>query len=153
MEPVIKLYGLRAAKFAITVPADRADDLKPILRVIGKRMLTSEKHLFQTEGSSGGVHWKALEDSTVARKDGNAKILDRSGEEKESLSKEGAPYNLFNVTKSFVLIGSNHPAVPIQKSGSKHMDERDPIVFRADQVSRWGKMLDKFIFDGVLPNV
>lgn len=150
MEPIIRLYGLRATKFMVTRPADRATNLKPVMELIGLDMLKSEQDLFRTEGASGLVPWTPLQESTVQRKKGKGKILDRSGTEEESLTQRNAPYNLFNPTKSFILIGSNAPGVPYQKDGTKNMVKRDPIQFRPDQAEKWTDWLSAFVFRGEL---
>lgn len=152
MEPLIRLYGLKATEFMLREPARRADSLKPVMNVIGEEMLLSQKELFRTEGASGGAPWKALEPSTVERKKGNAKILDRTGHEEMSFTEQGAPDNLFNATRSFVLIGSKAPGVPFQIDGTKNMEDRDPMQFRPDQVERWAQHVSDFIFNGALPN-
>jgi hypothetical protein len=148
LEPVIRFYGIHSTEFALRRPADRAVNLKPIMELIGMEMLESEQELFRTGGASGSIPWSPLEASTLKRKRGDARPLHRSGDEEESLTERGRQYNIFNATRSFVLIGSRAPGVPYQRTGTRHMESREPIQFRDDQVERWVDQVNDFIFHG-----
>lgn len=150
LEPVIKFYGIKGTKFALEKYAKRAQSLKPIMEVIGEEMLESEKELFRTQGASGGEPWSPLEDSSLRRKKGDARILYRTGDEERSLTTKSAPGNLFNATRSFILIGSTQPGVEFQRRGTKNMEVREPIQFRKDQAEHWTDMVSGFIFRGAL---
>jgi hypothetical protein len=148
LEPTLKIYGLRAMEFRLKQPAKRAVNLKPIMEVIGYEMLESERELFRTSGASGGHPWSPLKRSTVRRKGGRMRPLIRSGDEEESLSVRGSRYNLFNATRSFILVGSNAPGVPFQINGTSEMVARNPIQFRPDQSESWTQDVADFIFMG-----
>lgn len=158
MKTSLRLFGDHAAELALTNPADRSDELVPILNVVGGRMLKSEKRLFETSGKSGGHAWEPLDSETITRKrkgfDGGTRIrkpLIRSGHEMRSLSERGAPDNIYRVTRLYVIIGSQAPGVGPQTTGTKHMVARPPIQFTDKQARDWTGLIDDFIFKGKLP--
>jgi hypothetical protein len=154
MEWILRSYGTNAAEMALRNPADRSDELVPILDVVGRRMLKSEKRLFETSGRSGGQPWAALKPITVKRKKGKGgkKPLIRTGHEMKSLSVRDALDNLYRVTRLYVLIGSTAPGVEYQKTGTRRMKARPPIIFTVKQKDEWVGLVNDFIFSGNVPN-
>lgn len=150
----LRAYGVKAAEFALRDPADRSDELIPILDVVGRRMLKSEKRLFDTSGASAGRPWEPLKGLSMKRKKSSRgrKPLIRTGHEMMSLSKKGASGNLYRVTRLYVLIGSTDPGVPYQTTGTKWMPARPPIMFTDAQAREWVDLVDDFIFTGRVPS-
>lgn len=127
------------------------NDVRPAFRLIAKDFKDTERKVFGSQGSYGSrPSWKQLTPNYKIQKSlqfPGKPILQRKGTLFKSLTSNGA-YNIEEITKSSVKMGSSDPKFKYHQRGTKKMVARPPITFTHYQGTKWSKIIRDYITKG-----
>lgn len=124
-------------------------DFSPALEDIADDFLNLEQQQFAGEGRTGSGGWKALSPDYAAWKATNypgAKILERDGWLRDSLTVKDAPFQIRDITATQAVLGTNVPYGMYHQTGTKRMPARPPIQLSESDKTRWGKLVHEWLF-------
>jgi len=124
-------------------------DFSPALEDIADDFLELEKTQFAGQGKSGSGGWKALSPDYGAWKAVNypgAKILERDGWLRDSLTVKDAPFQVREITATQAVMGSNLKYAMYHQTGTRKMPARPPIQLSESDKTRWGKLVHEWLF-------
>lgn len=129
---------------------DALSDFSPVLEKIADDFLELEASQFGGEGKTGSGGWKALSPDYAAWKAVHypgAKILERDGWLRDSLTVKDAPFGLREITTTQAVLGSNLPYAMYHQTGTRKMPARPPIELSESDKTRWGKLVHKWLYE------
>jgi phage gpG-like protein len=113
----------------------RTADLRETGPEIDREFADIESRQFASQGATGrGGRWVPLTRSTEAQKRGRGQILVRSGRLRDSLSRTGAPGQVYRATQDEVEIGSSVPYARKHQRGGKRLPAREVISLTDEQM-------------------
>jgi len=124
-------------------------DFAPALEDIADDFLKLEATQFATEGKTGSGGWKALSPDYAAWKATNypgAKILERDGWLRDSLTVKDAPFQIREITATEAVLGTNVPYGIYHQLGTRKMPARPPIELSESDKTRWGKLVHEWLY-------
>jgi len=124
-------------------------DFSPALEDIADDFLKLEQTQFSGEGKSGSGGWKALSPDYAAWKATNypgAKILERDGWMRDSLTVKDAPFQIRDITATQAVLGTSVPYGVFHQLGTKRMPARPPIQLSESDKNRWGKLVHEWLY-------
>jgi len=135
----------------LTAYGERATHLEPVLYDIADKMMIAELRMFETRGATSGRYWSPLRGTTVKIKTklGVPHIMDplrRRGDLEESLTVEGAEYQILNVDDSRLEFGTEHPAAGYHTTGTKWMAARPPLIVTKKAAREYIEDIKDFVF-------
>lgn len=147
--------GLSRLESAFIAAGRRTDEdgMRLVFEAIAKKMMRSERMLFETSGASAGRPWRVLDKSTIktkAREGQSPRPLVATGLLKASLSEKGAPYQILHITDNTLELGTNRPAAVYHHVGAGHNPQRPIIMFTIGQIGTFYDDLQSWIFEGVI---
>jgi len=142
----------RIEDFAIRVDAmgERSEHLSPVLWDIVHKIMNREARMFETRGASSGVYWSPLKSSTRKRKAGSPfplRPLWREGLLRDSLSVQGAEYQILDVDDDGFTFGTSHPAAEYHVTGTRHMPPRPPLIIPKKHAREYIKDVAEYVFE------
>ncbi len=117
---------------------------RPAFARIGEMMLLAERHLFDSEGSYSGKHWRppSLEwQAEKARRGLDPRVNHATRRARRSFTQRGNPEQIRRSTDRGIDFGSRVPY-------AKYM--QDPLRFGHRQVEQFEDTLQRYIVRGVL---
>ena len=127
---------------------DALSDFSPALEKIADDFLELEASQFASEGKTGSGGWKALSPDYAAWKAVHypgAKILERDGWLRVSLTVKDAPFGLLEITPTQAVLGESPHASTT--AGTRKMPARPPIELSESDKTRWGKLVHKWLYE------
>jgi phage gpG-like protein len=124
-------------------------DFSPALEDIADDFLKLEQTQFAGEGKSGSGGWKALSPDYAAWKAVNypgAKILERDGWLRDSLTVKDAPFQIREITATQAELGTSVSYGIYHQMGTRKMPARPPVELSASDQNRWGKLVHEFLY-------
>lgn len=124
-------------------------DFSPALEKIADDFLKLEQTQFATEGKTGSGGWKALSPDYAAWKAINypgAKILERDGWLRDSLTVKDAPFQVREISPTEAVLGSSLNYAIYHQTGTRKMPARPPIELSASDQDRWGKLVHEWLY-------
>jgi len=140
MEVLAELLGEKIVHRELMGVGDRAVNMAPALREVGRFWMDVEREVFDSSGASGGKPW-------APTKAGNQPLVN-TGSLLASLTEEGAADQIFEVNDDVLVFGTGHPAARFHHTGTKHMDARPPVQINPTNRRRTVKILQRFLVEG-----
>jgi phage gpG-like protein len=119
---------------------DRAENMEPALREVGRFWMDTERELFDSSGASAGRPWPA----THA---GNKPLIDTS-RLMESLTVEDHEDQIFDAGDSWLVFGTAREGARFHYTGTKYLDKRRPIDIGPRERRQTVKILQRFCVTG-----
>ena len=129
--------------------ADALTDFGPALEDIADDFLKLEATQFSGEGKAGSGGWPALSTKYAAWKAlhyPGAKILERDGWMRDSLTVKDAPFQIREITSTQATMGTDVKYAIYHHFGTKRMPARSPIELSETDKTRWGKLVHEFLY-------
>lgn len=124
----VEVLGLPEFNLALGKLATRLADFKPVFAAIAPEFYAAEARQFESEGQGS---WPALAESTVKQKAaagyGSKPILQRTGKLYESLTVQGAPFNVTDIGETEATFGTNVPYAILHQLGGGKLPRRREI--------------------------
>ena len=117
---------------------DALSDFSPALEKIADDFLELEASQFSSEGKTGSGGWKALSPDYAAWKAVHypgAKILERDGWLRDSLTVKDAPFGVREITPTQAVLGSSLPYAMYHQTGTGSLPGRQ-LALGSDK-TRW----------------
>lgn len=111
-------------------------DMRPAFREVADQIMSLEEWMFDSEGGIGkNGRWAPLRLSTVQqkqRKGYGTRILVAEGDLRDSVTREGAEYQVLHIFDTWMQLTTDHPAAKFHQSGTKYMRKRRIFDFRSE---------------------
>src|SRR4051812_31916579 len=137
----ITIFGDKQMRRQLLHAADVAGDMRVGLNKIADDMFRVIGATFSSQGRRYGGSWKALDPQTVKRKAAagslDPRILIASGALMRSVSHEGDPNQIFQVTGSEIILDSTLDYAEAHQRGNDHVPKRQFIKFYPQDRRRW----------------
>jgi phage gpG-like protein len=136
----------------LTAYGSRAVELEPVLEDIAELMMIAEMRIFETRGASSGRYWSPLRGTTIAVKKrmnlagSPYDPLIREGGLRESLTVEGAPYQVLEIDDNSLHFGTTHPSAQYHAEGTSYMPARPPLIVTKKAANEYIKRIKDFVF-------
>lgn len=124
-------------------------DFSPALEDIADDFLKLEAQQFASEGKTGSGGWPALSTKYASWKAINypgAKILERDGWLRDSLTVRDAPFQVREITPTQATLGTDVPYGVYHQLGTRKMPARPPIELSESDKTRWGKLVHEWLY-------
>lgn len=142
-----EIEGVPEIKHVLTGIADRALDGAPVLSLILGDMRRLEVELFGTEGYGEWAPLSAATEAEKARRGYPSKILQATEALMDSLTGGlGAAGHVEHITPEEILYGTTIPWAIYHQHGTRHMPARPPVDVREEDIRRWTKMIQAYVF-------
>lgn len=132
---------------------DEIQDLRPVWPRIQELFYGFEREAFDSEGaSSAGGRWAALSERYArwkARRYSGAKILERTGDLRASLTGPGTGSTVYS-EPLWMQISTEVEYAKYHQFGARVMPARKPVSLRADQVAAFGQAVHRYIARDVM---
>lgn len=142
-----EIEGAGQVKHVLLGIRDRALNGAPVLAVIVEDMRRMEAQLFGTEGYG---EWAPLAQTTLERKAEQGyppQILQATEWLMDSLTGNlAAGGHVEHVTESEILYGTTVPWAIYHQYGTRYMPARPPVDVREEDVKRWTKLVQAYVF-------
>ena len=128
---------------------DALSDFSPALEKIADDFLELEASQFASEGKTGSGGWKALSPDYAAWKAINypgAKILERDGWLRDSLTVKDAPFQVREISPTEAVLGTSVSYGIFHQTGTRKMPARPPIELSESDKTRWGKLVHEWLY-------
>lgn len=141
-------FGIREAKARTDAVGERAEDVRPVFRVIREDWRQDQLEHFE---SRGGGQWKPNAPTTVARKRRQSidvRVLHAKNVLKDSLTKPRARFAVQRVTTGELRFGTRAGVARIHEQGLGGLPRRKVVSIDRDDIRRARRKIELYIVDG-----
>ncbi|MHB0874567.1 MAG: phage virion morphogenesis protein [Anaerolineae bacterium] len=129
--------------------AEGVTDVSEAFEDIADDFLQLEDRQFSSQGAEGSGGWKVLSTAYAAWKERyypGARILERDGWLRASLTQKNAPYGIREISATKLELGTTVPYGMWHQTGTDEMPARPPIQLNDDDKRHWGKLVHEYLY-------